>query len=372
MIDFELDQELELIQHTAQEFAAAQLRPVLREHEAAREPSAATRTAFTEIGFAGLECPESLGGSALGALARCVVMEELGAADPGAALALDRLGPALYPILELGGDDALTQFVRPIVDTTERRAVLVWNGRETRMPLEVSPDRVRGTIPWVPADRADLLVVLDESGCTLVEQGISCAPLRGGGLRAARASEISLDDAPIAARFDGRDGAARALARARLYVAALLVGVMRESADFSRQYALDRVAFGKPIAHHQGLAFLIADMAIAVEASRCLLWEAAFRLDDPEARELAGPGDSNEAAATAFLEAAEQAMFVTPNGVQILGGHGFMQDYPVEKMMREARALSLLLGGPDLAREEAGNEIAARSGAVPLSLEVST
>lgn len=371
MIDFELGEELELIRHTAREFGAMQLRPSLREHEAAREPSAATKRSFTEIGFAGLECPESLGGSALGALARCVVMEELGAADAGAAVALDRIGPALYPIAELGGDEALARFVGPIVDATEERAVLVWNGRETRAPLEISSDRVRGTVPWVPAGRADLLVVLDETSCTLVEQGISCTALRGGGLRAAGATELSLENAPIAARFDGREGAARALARARLYVTALLVGVMRESAEFSRQYALDRVAFGRPIAHHQGLAFLIADMAIAVEASRCLLWEAAFRLDDSEARELAGPASSPEAAATAFLEASEQAMFVTPNGVQILGGHGFMQDYPVEKMMREARALSLLLGGPDLAREDSGNELATCAGTVPLSLEAS-
>ncbi len=78
---------------------------------------------------------------------------------------------------------------------------------------------------------------------------------------------------------------------------------------------------------------------MAVEASRLLVHEAAIRLDHCD--------DAEEACATAFLEAAEQAMFVTPNAVQILGGHGFMQDYPVEKWMREARALGLCFGGAD-------------------------
>ena len=146
-------------------------------------------------------------------------------------------------------------------------------------------------------------------------------------------------------------GARRALARARLHAASLLIGVMRAACDFSRDYALQRVAFGKPIAHHQALAFLIADMAMAVEGTRLLVHDAAVQLDRGE--------DAVEACATAFLEAAEQSLFVTPNAVQILGGHGFMQDYPVEKWMREARMLGLLYGGVDAARNDAGVSICA-------------
>jgi alkylation response protein AidB-like acyl-CoA dehydrogenase len=102
-------------------------------------------------------------------------------------------------------------------------------------------------------------------------------------------------------------------------------------------------------------------MASAVDGARLLTWDAAWRLDrgDPAV----------EPCATAFAEAAEQAMFVTPNGVQILGGHGFMQDYPVEKYMREARALGLLVGGVDRAREDAGRALVATEGRVALALE---
>jgi alkylation response protein AidB-like acyl-CoA dehydrogenase len=361
MIDFELGDDLELIQATARDFAADHLRPALREHEGARAVGAAARAAFADIGLATLEWPESQGGSGLGALARSLVLEELAAGDAGAALALDPLGPALYALLELGGEDALQRLGHPLLDGPGGRAGLAWNGTGTRSRLERRPDGVHGTVPWVPADRVDLLVVLDAEGAFAIVAGIPCEKLRGAGLRAAGASQLRLEAAPVVGEWRDAEAARRALARARLYVASLMLGVVREAAEFSRQYALERVAFGKPIAHHQALAFLIADMAAAVDTARLLIWEAAWRLDRGQ--------DASEACAGAFTEAAEQAMFVTPNAVQILGGHGFMQDYPVEKLMREARALGLLLGGADAAREDAGRELAACGGRVPLTLE---
>jgi alkylation response protein AidB-like acyl-CoA dehydrogenase len=361
MIDFDLGDELELVRATARDFANDALRPALREHEADRAPGASSRSAFGEIGFSTLEWPESLGGSGLGSLARCVVLEELAAGDPGAALALDPLGPALYPILELGGEDALRELGGPLVRDDASRAVLVWNGSGARGRVERTGDRVRGRVPWVPADRVDLLVVLDEEGAFAVREGLEAVAVRGAGLRAAGASEVRVESAPVAWSARDPSAAARALARARLYAAALLVGVMRESSDFARGYAQEREAFGRPIAHHQALAFLITDLWMAVEGTRLLVQQAAWLRDEGR------PFD--EACATAFVEAAEQAMFVTPNGVQILGGHGFMQDYPVEKMMREARALGLWLGGGDAAREDAGRALAESGVPVPLGAE---
>jgi alkylation response protein AidB-like acyl-CoA dehydrogenase len=361
MIDFALGDELELVRQTAAEFADDHLRPALREHESARTPSDAACAVFGEIGFATLEWPDALGGSSLGALARALVLEELAAGDAGASLALDPLGPALYPLIELGGESALRELGAPLLDSGGR-AALVWNGAGARSRLAIVDEKVSGTVPWVFADRVDLLVVLDEFGGYAVCEGIDADTLRGAGLRAAGAAELALDAAPLRAQWIDAAGAQRALARARLYTAAMLVGISRESATYSRQYALDRVAFGKPIAHHQALAFLIADMASAVDMAQMLVWEAAWRLDQGDA--------AAEPCATAFIEAAEAAMFVTPNGVQILGGHGFMQDYPVEKWMREARALGLCLGGIDAAREDAGRELAAAEGPVALTQEV--
>ena len=346
MIDFELGDELALIRETALGFANDQLRPRDREFEKARAVAAEVHEAFRAIGLGAIEVPEEQGGAGLGALARVLVFEELAAADAGAALALDSLGPALYPLLELAGEDALDALARPVLERTGARGVLVWDGAGR---VRRERGRVSAEIPWVPTDRVDLLVILDPTGAVCVSEGIARSELRGAGLRAAGASALRLEDAPVRAAWEGAAGARRALARARLYAAALLVGVMRAASDFSREYALNREAFGRPIAHHQALAFLIADMATAVESTRLLVQEAAWRIDGGE--------EAAEPCATAFLEAAEQAMFVTPNALQILGGHGFMQDYPVEKFMREARTLGLLFGGTDAAREEAGREL---------------
>jgi alkylation response protein AidB-like acyl-CoA dehydrogenase len=349
MIDFELPEELALLVETAKSFAAAELRPREREHEAARAVSDEAARRFREIGLAGLELPEANGGAGLGALARALVLEELAFGDPGAALALDPLGPALYAIAETGGSAALREFAQPLVDSPGARALLVTSAQT----LPVPGSALTLSVPWVPADRADLVVVLSPEGACAVRDGIGLEKLRGAGLRAAGASALELADAPVAALWRDPSGARRALTRARLYVTGLLVGTMRASAEYSRAYAQQREAFGRPIAHHQALAFLIADMASAVDASRLLLHEAAARVDRGD--------DAGEAAATAFVEACEQAMFVTPNGLQILGGHGFMQDYPVEKWMREARALGLLLGGVDAAREDAGQALLSSS-----------
>ena len=350
---FQLGDEMELLVETARSFAEDSLAPALRAAEEARGVAGAVRDAYAQIGLARLELPESHGGAALGAVARALVNEELAAADPGAALALDPLGPALYPLLELGGPDAVQRFALPLVeqveDGSERRALLVV-AEDTSLPDRAeSGGRVSGSVPWVPSERADLLIVLGPDGAYAVSEGIEVEVLPGSGLRAAGAGELRLSDAPVAASWTDPVAAARALARARVYVASLLVGVLRQACEFSRSYALERHAFGRPIAHHQALAFLITDMHMAVEGTRLLLHEAAWRLD-------AGVSSAMESA-QAFAEAVEASRFVGPNGVQILGGHGFMRDYPVEKYMRESRALGLMLGGVDAAREEAGRAL---------------
>jgi alkylation response protein AidB-like acyl-CoA dehydrogenase len=355
MFDFEFGQDLELIIETARSFATEALFPKLREHETKRAVAASVRSSYAEMGLAGLELPESLGGAGLGALARVLVNEEIAAGDAGAALALDPLGPALYPLLESGGEEALRNFALPLLATPGARAVLV---DEADADLDVG-ETISGTVPWVPADRIDLLVLLHGDEALILRDGVAATQLRGSGLRAAGASELRLAAAPVAARFHDPDGVSRARARARLYYASLLVGLLRQAADFSRAYALEREAFGRPIAHHQGLAFLITDMRAAVDGARVLLHEAAWRTD----RRVPAAA----AAAGAFAEAIDAAALVGPNGVQILGGHGFMQDHPVEKYMREARMLGLVMGGLDAAREAAFAEISGGGDRVQLS-----
>lgn len=353
MFHFELPPELALLQETTRAFAEAELRPHERTAEAARGVERAVRAAYAAIGLSRLELPETQGGAAQGALAAALVREELAAADAGAALALDPLGSALAALRELGGDAAVQRHALPVLSKPGGRALLVFDATPR---IRTAGGRASGRLDWVPAESLDLLVVLERERAYVLQSGLVFEPVRGAGLRAAGAAGVALEAAPVVAEWVGTPGARRALARARLEAAALLVGVMRQAADYARRYACDRVAFGKPIAHHQSLAFLIADMTIAVDAARLLVHEAAWRLDRGLAAE--------EACAAAFVECVEASMFVTPNALQILGGHGFMQDHPVEKYLRDARTLGLLYGGVDAAREDAGRELVAlRDGA---------
>lgn len=356
MFDLDPGDELELLVATAAKLAETELAPRLRESEAARSVSAELQAAWDDVGLGALELPPALDGAGLGCLARALVNEELAVGDAGAAIALDAYGPALAVLLEVGGDAAAAELAGALGASGER-ALLVM---EPDARIDVTADAVTIDAPWLPADSAAAVVLLHGDDAMLVTGGLAFEPLRGAGLRAAGASRLRAHEVPIAARWSSVDGARRARARARLHFASLLLGVMRATCDFSAAYAQQREAFGRPIAHHQALAFLITDMRIALDAARHLVHEAAWRVDRglPCAAE----------AASAWAECIEVSRGIGPNGVQILGGHGFMADYPVEKHMREARALGLLCGGFDAAIEEAGRIYVA--GIAPLALGV--
>ncbi len=343
MFDLDPGDELALIVDTARKLAETELTPRMRESEAARAVDAGLLAAWDEVGLAALELPERHDGAGLGCVARVLVNEELAAGDAGAALALDPFGPALTTLLEVGGDDAVTALTSAL-DHGASRAILVIVDA-----VDVSADTLTLDAAWVPADEAGAVVVLAGSDAFLVTEGISLERVRGAGLRAAGAARLELEGASIAGRWTDAAGAERARARARLHAASLLLGVMRSACDFSTAYSQEREAFGKPIGHHQALAFLMVDMRMALDAARLLVHEAAWRVD----RALPCAAE----AAAAWAECIEASRLIGPNGVQVLGGHGFMADYPVEKHMRESRALGLLFGGYDAAIEEAGQRL---------------
>ena len=317
MFTLALSDEERLIQDTARRFARDRLLPGLRAHERAR---GVPRELVGEFGALGLTAGEDLG-----AFARVLVLEELAAVDPGAALALDAGGLA-QPLLDAAGlGAALGRGV--VIEDVEGR----FHARDGR--------RLAGEHPWVPADEIAVAVVLHPERALIVREGWRLTPIAACGLEAAGASRLVLDDAPIAATLEDPRALARARAGIRTAVGALLVGAARGTHEYAMRYATERTAFGRPIAHHQALAFLIADLATAVDIARLAVWRAAAALDRGESAEWEG--------ASALAEAAEQALFVGPNAVQILGGHGFMKDHPVEKSMRDIRTLAQMAGGRD-------------------------
>lgn len=357
MFDLDPGDDLKLIVETARRLAASELAPKLRDSEAARAIDASTAAAWDEIGLAGLEVPERLGGAGLGCLARVLVNEELAAADAGAALALDPYGPALTTLVEVGGVDAAEQLVFSLEPEAQRACFVLAEDAS----LELDGDRLSLELAWAPVSHVGALVVLRGDHALLIREGIELTDVRGSGLRAAGAAQLRVARAPVAGVWSDAEGAQRARARARLYYASLLLGVMRASCDFAIDYSQQREAFGRPIGHHQALAFLLTDMRMALDAARLVVHEAAWRVERhlPCAAEAAG----------AWAECIEVSRSLGPNGVQVLGGHGFMADYPVEKHMREARALGLLCGGFDSAIEEAGQLLTASTSPLALGME---
>ena len=339
MIDLQLDADEEMIRDTARAFAQERLVPAMRVHERQGGVGVELVRAYRALGFAGMEAPATAGGQDASPLAKALVLEELGAGDAGAAFALEGAGPALQALVELGE----TTLLRRVLDHPDLRIGFISDG-EGRLTLDSRT--VTGTHPWspVPASGCAAVVVVQGERMALVRDGVALARVAPCGLAAAGACQLDFTGAPVVAMTSDRDAVARAKAHARRFAAALLVGLARVATEYAMRYAQDRVAFGRPIAHHQGLAFLLADMATAVEGARLALWRAAAgRDDDGGAR----------AAAWALAEAAEQALFVGPSAVQVLGGHGFMKDHPVEKWMRDIRTLALLDGGRDAAELEA-------------------
>jgi len=357
VFSFALSEEERLIQETARRFAHDRLRPGLRAHERARGVPGALVAEFAALGLDAVDVPAGAGGQGLGAFAKCLVLEELAAVDSGAAVALDGAGLAL-PTLAEGGLEALIGELRR---EPGRRGVVIEDVEER---LGVRDGRLAGEHPWVAADAVAVAVVFHAAHAFVVREGFGLTPIAACGLEAAGAARLVFDHAPIAATLEEPHALARARARTRTSVAALLVGAARGAHQYAMRYATERTAFGRPIAHHQALAFLIADLATAVDVARLAVWRAAAALDRGERAEWEAASALAEAAeqalfvgpnavqilgghGSALAEAAEQALFVGPNAVQILGGHGFMKDHPVEKWMRDIRTLAQMAGGRD-------------------------
>ncbi|GAA5236792.1 acyl-CoA dehydrogenase [Verticiella sediminum] len=339
MFDLSDTEEGRMVREAAGRFAAECLAPAERAHEAAGAPAASVREQARDMGLARIGWPQALGGAELSLADEFEMLRVLASGDAGAALALSAPAPAGRALSAAGGVDAVRRHLCGLPADAG-----VWLHVDADAGLAIADGCISGAIPWLPVARLDCLLIARPDGLSVVRAGCDCTPVPGGGLRAAGAVGVTLERAPVAEHWPDPGVAVRATAYARLYVVALMVGQMQAAFEHARAYALERVAFGKPIAHHQALAFLMTDMRAAIDASRLMGLEAASRDARVEADEF------ERAAAQAYLEAAEAGMFVGPNAVQILGAAGFMQDHPVEKAMRELRALGLLAGGVDAAR----------------------
>ncbi len=380
MIAFELTQEQIALQDMARKFAANEIRPKAVEYDHTGQfPEDILEKAFG-LGLMSGFIPEEYGGLGISALDACIIEEELGWGCSGIATSMTCNGLALTPILVAGTDDQKKRFVAPFAEklqyasfcltepgagsdaggiaTTAKKEGdnYVLNGRKcfitngsyaTQYAVFASTDRSKGH-----KGLSAFIVPRSLPGVSVGKKEDKM------GQRASDTADVLFEDVKVpAGNLLGKEGEGFKIAMitldyARPSVAALAVGVARAAFELAMQYSKERVQFGAPIAMNQAIHFLLADMAMDIEAARLLTYKGAWLLDE-------GKRNTKESSfAKAF--AADLAMRVTTDAVQIYGGYGYMRDYPVEKLMRDAKLLQIYEGTSQIQRMVIAKEVMMR------------
>ncbi|MGH7460586.1 MAG: acyl-CoA dehydrogenase family protein [Longimicrobiales bacterium] len=352
-------QELQEIRTLAHEFAQAELRPHVERWDHERTIDAAVREQIAELGFFGMIVPENFGGMGFDAAAYVAVLEQLAWGEPGVAWLVAQSALAASAIQQHGTDAQKQEWLEPVargevlpcLALAEQKAGSDLSAVETRARQDGSDWLLDGRKAWVTnPSQAQLALVLarvdGKPEIFLVPRSDSWkvgAREATLGLRPLELGELALQGArvPADARWPdsslARQPSAPGGELGRLSIAAIAVGLAQSALDHASAYANEREQFGTRLRSFEGIQFKLADMAIHTEAARALLQQAA-RENEPRLT------------AMAKVLASESAMFVTTQAVQIFGGYGYMRDYPVEKLMRDAKAMELLEGANELQR----------------------
>jgi len=369
-ISFELTSEQRELRDLAHEFAAKELRPIAREWDECEDSPPGLLGKAAALGLTAHAIPAEYGGGGASAVTSSLIAEELSWGCAGLSAPIGATMFPVWPLLRSGSEEqkqrwlprlaseegclAAIAFTEPGAgsDVMGIQATARFDGDEIVLNGEKCYVTNGGiaelTIVFAKLEGA-ITAFLVESG----DPGVSADRKEPKlGLRASYTGSILLDQARIPTdRLLGEAGEGFAIAidfftHSRPQVAASALGIARAAFEYATSYANERYAFGKPLIAKQGVSFKLADMAMQVEAARLLVWRAAAALD-------AADGPSEEAGllgsyAKAF--AADAAMSITTDAVQVLGGAGIMRDHPVEKWMRDAKVLQIVEGTSEIQR----------------------
>lgn len=366
MASFQPTEEQQLIRDTVASFAREQIRPVAREaDESGQIPSALLQQAW-DLGLVQSPIPETFGGvgEIPSAVTGALVGEELGWGD--LSIALHVLAPRLViqPVLTLGNTTQQQQvfpaytgphFTAGTAALVEPRFSFDVNELATTATQHANEFILNGTKCFVPlaADAQHVLVYARSSdglGAFVVPRGTPGLTIsereKNMGLKAVATYELTLDNCRVSATARLVGSLAPQLNRSRVALASLAVGVARAAFEYARDYAKERHAFGTAIAQKQAVAFMLADMALEIDAARLLTWEAAWKIDAGQDTP-SGNGTVSGATREACIAknyTANMVLKVTDNAVQVLGGHGYIRDHLVELWFRNARGFATLEG----------------------------
>ncbi len=370
MIGFDLTPEQKAIQEKARKFAREVISPVAAKHD--REgtfPLDVMEKAHREGFFTPL-VPKPYGGQGLGVLDNCIISEELAAGCMGMYVSIFVSTLALYPIIKFGTEEQKERFLRPFCSRFSIASYCLSElsvgsdpaSMRTTAALEGDHYILNGTKMWITnGGYADFYLVFATTDPQKRHKGIISLivpaslegishgePIDKMGQRASNTTAVTFKNVKVPREnlLGGEEGgfkkAMAALDITRPMIAIGAVGIARTAMELATRYAMKRVQFGVPIARHQAIQFMLADMAKDIEAARLLVYKAAWVADQ-------GIRNSKEASiAKAF--AADMAMRVTTDAVQIYGGMGYTKWHPVEKLMRDAKVIQIYEGSAQVMR----------------------
>src|SRR4051812_21383139 len=370
MATFDYTEEQQALVQTAKDFTRNEIIPVAGElDETATFPHEICKKAW-ETGFMNCEIPEAVGGLGLSCLSHCLLMEELsyGCMGINTTIVGNMLGS--MPLVLAGTDEQKRTYLGRLLEKpifaayccSEPDAGSDVAGMKTRFRKGGSDYVITGQKRWITnGGVADFYTVFARAEGTDRHKGITCFVVDRAtpgvsvgkkenkmGQRSSNTTDVLFEDVKIGpgnlvgAEGEGFKIAMRTFDRTRPWIAAGAAGVMRRALEESRAYALERKTFGVPIAQHQAIQFMLADMAIAYETTRLLCHKAAWALDQGQA--------DNIVSSYAKAYGADAAMRVTTDAVQIFGGYGYTKEYPVEKLMRDAKLLQIYEGTSQIQR----------------------
>jgi acyl-CoA dehydrogenase len=369
VVDFTLTDEQKALRELAHDFAEKEIRPVAWEYDKhGTWPQEIIEKAH-EVGLMNIHVPEQYGGPALSYLDGCIIEEEIAWGCSGIGTSLSANGLAAAPVHLGGSDEVKREYFEDLMSgprlasfcLTEPDAGSDVSGMRTRAKKHGNTYVLNGSKCFITnGGYADWFTVYAKTDPEAGHRGISAFLVRKDdtvivdkkedkmGQRASNTATITFNDTEVDARYllgaenKGFKLAMMTLDRTRPGVAAMATGIARAALEFATAYAKERVQFGVPIAMHQGIQFMIADMATKVHLARLATWHSAVLLDQ-------GARNTLESS-HAKRFAADSAMEVTTDAVQIYGGYGFIKEYPVEKLMRDAKIMQLYEGTSQIQR----------------------
>jgi alkylation response protein AidB-like acyl-CoA dehydrogenase len=374
-MDYGLTETQVMIRDLCRQIAQEKIKPVRAHYDETGEFPHEIVKVFAEADICGLYIEEQYGGMGGGVMELAIAVEELSKVCSGISLALAATALGTFPIMLFGTDEQKKRFLPRIASgqslaafgLTEANAGSDAGGIRTTAVPDGDCYVLNGTKQWITnGGEADIYSVVAMTNKAKGPRGASAIIVEKGtpgftfgkkenkmGIRASATRELVFQDCRVPkANLLAKEGmgfivAMKTLDSSRPGVAAQALGIAAGALDEAVQYSRERRQFGKPIASFQGVQFLLADMATQVEAARALVYAAARYIDS-------GAKDISRISAMSKLFASDVAMKVTTDAVQVFGGYGYMKEYPVEKMMRDAKITQIYEGTNQIQREVIG------------------